>query len=270
MDEIVGTAAKVAEEQFFNQHVVPLIAEKGAEGSEEAEVFGSGTLIRIGPKRLIVTAGHVISAMDRATRMGMLLGFPQERTGIRNNTSDIISLDGLLHGVLDEELDVGFFDLSDKVIEQIDERRFLDLNSISTRAPRVDDRYVVFGFPSQRGQYKAGILRYKKAFIHEDGPYAGPEPVLGVTAVKPIPELHIRVAWNGSEALEGISGASIWVRERAVGNFWDPSREFKIVAVETDTLTGHWIRGTQWRVVARAIVQQFPDLKEEFTRYLKS
>ncbi|MFY0579222.1 hypothetical protein ACN28S_37540 [Cystobacter fuscus] len=187
MGGIVGTAAKIAEEQFFHQHVVPLIAEKEENGSEVAEVFGSGTLIRIGPKRLIVTAGHVISAMVTATKMGMSLGVPLERTGVRNNTSGIVSLDGAVHGVLAPELDVGFFDLSGKVTEQIDERRFLDLASISTRSLGADDRYMVFGFPSQRGQYESGVLHYKAAFTHEDGPYTGPEPVLGVTAIKSTP-----------------------------------------------------------------------------------
>jgi hypothetical protein len=246
------------------ESVVPIIGETDKFGEPQVAVYGTGTLLRIGGRHLLLTAAHVIRDLEEdKVKLAIQWGIP-EAAVLPGQRSDLIAVSGRAHSTSNTALDLGWIELDAQTIGGLDHRRFLGPEVISVRPRRPDERYLVIGYPQRDGwtRLQDGII-HTKPFHHEEATYAGPEPVLTSDSIPYDPKVHTRVRWEGHGDLGGISGCAVWTLDdaRSGSLVWTPPPKLVIAAIETDVVERRWIRGTSTFVFLLALVEVYPDLR---------
>ncbi|VTR91565.1 unnamed protein product [Gemmata massiliana] len=259
---------------IFRQSVIPL-GVYGDNGNE-ARPIGTGTLFEVADRKFIVSAGHVVEAIDnlRGVACAFLPGIVEhDRTRLTP-----VPVVGRAYR-LEDPADVAVLALAQEAVATFSGVRFLRMVDVELRAEPLGCGWAC-GFPNEYirdlDAHSRGVapLTLASTILRHDGD--------GLSNFDPFTHFLLEAnranfGWaDGSgaaplpERLNGISGCAVW-------QTWWPSRgriderrarNIKVVGVQT----GHYrnrgfIKATHWGVVAELIRQSFPELRPVLGMY---
>ncbi|HUT93323.1 MAG TPA: hypothetical protein VMY37_27920 [Thermoguttaceae bacterium] len=239
---------------------------------------GTGTVFRIADHSLLVTAYHVFKALERQN----------ERPHTHYDDPDaVLPLFGPVH-VVDQPFDIAAMDLDRSVVDGLLPQRFLGLESIDFRPNLHAGWYFLHGFPTASTRTSLDFLSmHQMDFTYRTGLYAGSTSGFrdydSTQHVLLAMDGESRYSDDGSPAelppksdaelgpkLGGISGSSIWMgfADEHYMDDWTPDMA-KVVGVQTKLyIRRRVVQGTRWRVVAAALWQGCPDLRDELSDHI--
>jgi|GEM_PF-1451127 len=239
-------------------------------GERIAIQTGTGTLFRIGSKVFIITAAHVLEAIEsRGHTPGTWSDDPpsfQPLTGKLQRTNEV--------------LDVAVFSITKDVERNLNHKQFLSLADVDFSADLGDGWYFLHGLPYHRSHPSRDLITtFQSDFTYRTSCYRG--PTTGFLNYDP--EFHLvlemsnesQFADDQSSAgarpeLGGISGCSIWLgfSESHLMDEWSPALA-KVAAVQTKIYTEkHVVQGTRWAAVAMVIWKHYPGLRNAMRKFL--
>lgn len=240
--------------------------------------FATGTLIRFGDDRFLVTASHAIKQFVEAQGT-----YPDITLLVEDGRGGVVPLKGrysatqkardptrLVHAEDGDDLDVAVWQLHADTFRKLHGKSFANRTDVSIEADLSSGVYFLVGFPCEWGKFdKEG-----RQFVSEPLPcIAGADPnAADVPAFDP--RLHMAIELDlpnpHPTSLVGISGCSIWkLSDGPLSETWDPS-EARIVAVQTGVLpTSRIIKATQWRYVIPVLMQLTPELRPGLNLYVR-
>jgi hypothetical protein len=234
--------------------------------------FGTGTLLSIGDRRLVVTAAHVRTEQKKH-------GLDFLCAGTRKGTfTPLIQSNWYLH----PNFDVAIFDLTTSNVDAFAANEFLTLADVAFDVDATIGIFAIFGLPAKWSEASLddnGHPVTAKALQFITYPYT--ESLLELPGFDPA----IHIALNASETdhrnidgkelqwpepiekfLPGISGCGIW----KLCHEFDPiaipdASKSRLVGVETSVFSkARVIKGTKWGAVAALIRTAFPALQPSF------
>ena len=224
---------------------------------------GTGTLLRVGDRRFLVTAEHVTAL---ATQHDYPLYISDALPGAAN-----LQLEGPLKK--SKRFDVSVLELRADIVARLPNRVFLTTGSFErTEARPKDGWYIVHGYPHESSKVdNAQMKGTATSFTYGTHPYRGDTSNLENYDA----EVHFLLAYSrqgadsvtgeiatGPSNLEGISGSSIWhtIYPGVKSSNWTPD-DAKVVGVQTCLYRKSGaIRFTKWWVVNQIIRDSYPDL----------
>lgn len=240
-------------------------------------VAGTGTLVRVADKFLLVTAWHVFAdARDR----GCDLWISDAPKDYRNGSKvPGVPLAGLIHG--DIGRDVAAMELGGAAVEAMRNRQFLTWHHTDrlTRPP-LRGAYYVHGYPDEISKTNAhshnGNGVQKVSAVNTDftvcaglyagatGSFPGYDPYCHILLDADPIGLQVVEGTRDDvpSRLHGMSGCAIWrgYYEGISSRHWT-TNDASIVAVQTGVYNnGAIIKGTRWWVVDRIIRDAYPEL----------
>jgi hypothetical protein len=247
-----------------------IFAAKSAE--QQLVPFGTGTLLSIGNRRFLVTAGHVRTEQKKR-------GFDFLCSGTRKGGfTPLIESNWYLY----EKLDIAIFALTSRNITDFESNSFANLSDIALDVDTSDGIYALFGISAVWSSsslcaddppVKAKALQFiTNAYEGSTERLIGFDPAFhialnaGETDHRDFDGTQIRWPDRLNRFLPGISGCGIW----KLCHQFDPnappdSKQSRMVAVETGVYSDRRIvKGTKWGAVAELIQQAFPDLRPAF------
>ena len=241
---------------------------------------GTGTLVRIGDSRFLISAAHVATDARKLSAVLRLI-IPREAVSAENveplvevkMPADNIPLEGkaaVTVGGEDDPFDLAIWSLSERTVASLGSKTFLNRTDITESA---DDggAYFVYGFPTEltRPEGERTIVSRPVAFLAQSANANGRSlrnynqqcHLLMGTRVAALSGVVVK-------SLKGVSGASVWKLNCRPGGLDSWSREkARIAAVETCVFDGAAvIRGTRWIMVFAAIMKAFPELVPGLTQ----
>ena len=248
------------------ESTIPILVEQG----DVLRQHGTGTLLQIGERSFLVSAGHVYRD---AHKHGMALWL-----GGREGGKGIMRLVGNFHctaasGDNAGPFDLGIRELDRDIVEYLGNYRYVRLLDVLTDEHCGEDIYCIAGFPTclateaKEGEPTANIQKWFCLSYPIKDPCELPNY---------IDRYHIVLHGKRTDAvaigdlddpmpasLAGISGSSIWKTNFAAKprDSWTPN-DAKIVGVQTSVYPkAQAIKGTVWRGVATMIYKVFPELR---------
>jgi hypothetical protein len=260
--EISVEAAAI--ERFVLSACLPIVRE----GQERPEPWGTGTLFKFEDRYFLVTARHVLET-DR-TR----LAFPIKLTIPPTLKNITLQTFGEMNIYTNSHLnsDVAVVELMcPEAVELLGLGwSFLGVNNLA-KPGTVHGRFVLTGYPVEMHEYDGGNIHQSVLTLYTD-------PLGRIPLVRdPDPEYdqfyHLQKEGetiNGINlmipALNGASGASIWVYNRDwATSIWTPEATLKIVGVQRGASQERtWFRGASWRAVRDILVSEQVGLRNLF------
>ncbi len=235
---------------------------------------GTGTLLRIADKIFLVTASHVVAAVQGADHL--VVGNPV--------TGRLFPLAGELVRTDEAGADVAIFAIDDAHVPRVRELPALSLSQTWLEPALPEGWFLLSGFPREwhkRDPAKRTLLVNPYQIVVR--PYAG--DTAGLKGFDS--DFHLLVTYgknaqgndpNGvafPESVEGMSGACIWRFADAAPNAatWDAEKEMRVVGVQTSEYPGELdrriVRGTKWRTVVEFLAAAYPDLRPAINLHLR-
>lgn len=243
----------------FARCVVPISSFR----TDKLEVFGTGTLFRVGGISFLVTASHVV---ERGRDEGRDLAICDARAGAM-----ALPLHGRISGHTTH--DVAIIELPPELVAELPNRSFLSIHEAdrNTRRPQ-NGTYCLHGFPAVYGnpnESRTKLIAVPFTSFH--ALYQGATNTF--EAFDAAHHVLIDAAGGGEarldtspmqlpDRLNGMSGCSIWqvYYEGLSTKRWTPD-DAVVVGVQTGVYkNGTVIRGTRWHVVDQVIRYAYPDL----------
>lgn len=279
-----GSTTWTRDDELFNSIVeriapriaactTPILAAYGGGLHQHA----TGTLVRFGDHRFLVTASHAIKDFVRGQEIypgiklliedgcgGMVPVFGRySATQIaRDTTGPVRAEDG-------DDFDVAVWQLHDDTVCRLKGKSFANRTDMSISENLTSGVYFLVGFPCEWGQFD----NEKRTFFSEPLPcIAGAHPQ-AIDAHVFDPRFHMAMELDlptpHPTSLEGISGCSIWkLSDGPLSDDWDPNRA-KIVAVQTGVLPDSgFIKATQWQHVLPVLMQVAPEARPGLNLYV--
>lgn len=241
----------------LNRCTVPVVETDG----KQSAVLCTATPFEIGGRRLLVTAGHAIPALERAGR----LGTPGDR-GIYYWTPTA----RIWHAIDTAPYDVGIIEFESEEGWAPIKQRFTPLTLDNVYAgQRENGRFVIAGFPAAavdatlRSQVENPLLLGTDLYTGSDA-----QATRGIDFLLGYPDALYDQSWRPQPVprLQGMSGASVWVlttENRTAGGVWSPESTVKIAGIQVSAAHGRFLRVVNWAAVGRCIVTHCPELSEE-------
>lgn len=236
--------------QFLIRSTVPLVHQSG----EVAGIQGTGCLFEQSGYLYFVTAGHVIRDLDPDT-----LGIP-----LRQVDSEVFTIgNGLMGWSKNDEFDVGAYRIDNEYFAAQLRLSYIVLGSANVGQMVPGARYVVPGYPSATIKRVANTLQPNDLTQVHTTTYDG--DVVGERADYDLFFKWDREAVNlwglksATPALNGISGAPVWLIRENASAVWSPEGCLSLVGLQVSCDTRHrYIRALSWTVVAAALNELTP------------
>lgn len=227
------------------------------------ESVGSGTLFQIGDERFVVTAAHVADDFrDAGGQLRIAMGCPERPQPIAASDVDIAT---------DPVADVAVIRLQSDVVRQLQQKRFLHLDSVELDVDIADWRCVLFGYLAEGTQPNRD---FSELLLHNFTYWAcrhegieslqnydrGTHVLLSYTQLGPtMPSGDVRA---NPQKLNGLSGASLW-RVFNPNNVCNNSLNEppKVIGVENAVYKDRIIRCTRWRFVLPLFLELVPSIE---------
>jgi hypothetical protein len=229
----------------------------------------TGTLIRIGDHRFLVTASHAIKDFVKGQNL-----YPGISLLIEDGCGSLVPLHGRfsatqiardntrpVHAEDGDDLDVAAWQLHPTTVARLKGKSFVNRTDVSLEEDLTSGIYFLVGFPCEWGKYdESSRTFFSQPFpcIAKADPRAQNAPVFD-------PRLHLAIELDlpspHPRELKGISGCSVWkLPESPLSTNWDPTQS-GIVGVQTGVLReSGFIKATQWQHVIPVLLQVAPEL----------
>ena len=234
-------------ERFLTARTVPLCYQSGG----RAFVQGTGTFYRSEDDLFLVTAAHVLQGIDAA-----LLGIPDRPFGNVNvwNLNDVT----IHHPKNIEDFDVAIVELHNPNFKARVASSWQCVAESEVSSP-IDEGsdFLIAGYPTETVEDRSGTLT--------------PAPMLQLFTTKfegmgdsPIPEYDLLLKYNrtakgifGGErktpALQGVSGAIVYVAAPTRSAVWSPESVFRPVGIQVAMKHDEYVRVKRWSLVNRLV-----------------
>lgn len=244
-------------EKFLGSCTVPLVYQ----ADNRTFVHGTGTFVKFGARRYLVTAAHIFSGIDPAC-----LAVPEAPTNAHIWTLGNITIH---HPKEKDEFDVAVVRLEDDdFCDRISKGwRFLEPHNVSATSLASSD-YIVAGYPTVTVEKKVGLLVPQALMQLYTGPYDGP-----VEGGRSNLDIFLRYSRNAEGAygdtkptpdLSGISGASVWNIDTKPNGLWAPESILKIVGVQVSFKHSSYLRAKSWALVSEVVCRVDPEAVGSF------
>ena len=258
----------------FRAAVVPIY--RYAPDHDHARLLGSGSLLAIGGRYFLVTAGHVVDEVCDGEVQQDHIYVPPLPEGA------FVPVVGRFTGDRTSRNDIAVIELDAAAVERLQGRRFLNLTDIDlSTAPLPAGWYYTHGYPYEDATRGGSGDEFRaKPYTLGTRLYAGDTNSLrtyvpGLHVLLEVPTNVVDGAGNEGafpESLQGISGSPLW-RAFTYGSapsMWTPD-EARVVGVETSvTSMGRGVlvvQGTRWFVVLELLRHAYPDLEPAIALY---
>jgi len=243
--------------------VVPILRYR----DDSLQMHGTGTLFRIADKSFLVTASHVLKhAIDN----GYSLAISDFGDGVR-----AVGLEGKNYSDNDE--DIAVLELSQDVVSQIPNRRFLTIHHTDRNNDRPrNGEFMLCGYPIVLSKTTTTDLGNRKMRSYPltsfAGIYSGETSHLSDYDTQA--HLLLSTPYEDAELLaeaevpipsrvHGMSGCSIW---QVFYNGLSPEHwttdDAVIVGIQTGVYTnGDVTKGTRWSIIFQFLRDKFPELR---------
>ena len=218
---------------------------------------GTGTLIRIEERIFLITARHVFDED---------LDFAEFSYPVHPNNGGISTFGCyVLVRPTDELIDIAIAELTDEQTKKnlSENWQFCALSDVCTPPP--GGRFIVAGYPSSTIAITDARLIATAVMVKTER-----TSNLGDLALPAHPEFELFLKFgrkaaslSGSEIdtprMRGVSGASIWAVVESGSITWSPASLLRAVGVLWSVNHSRFMRATDWRAVAMALKNIFPD-----------
>jgi len=234
-------------EHFLMECTVPLIYQT----DEQVGVRGTGVFFEHHGRSFLVTAGHVVDAIDPNN-----LGVP-ERAG-----KDVCVLhfgDGQVHHPRNtNEYDVAVVELKNKEFVSLANAgwRFRSASNVSLE-DEAGGNYIVAGYPARTVESIDGVLTPYALMQIYTGAYDGE-----VDGVRGEFDLFLRYGRDATNTfgtrkatpeLEGVSGAAVYRVLSSRDVLWAPEGILKIVGIQVSYFHSKYVRVKRWALVSHLL-----------------
>jgi hypothetical protein len=246
-------------------YTTPILAAYGGGVRQHA----TGTLIRFGDHRFLVTASHAIKDFVKGQEL-----YPDLSLLIEDGCGHLVPLHGRfsatqiardksrpVHADDGDDWDVAAWHLHPTTLAKLKGKSFANRTDLSFDEDLTSGVYFLVGFPCEWGEFDGASRTFHcQPFpcIAQAYPRAHDAPVFD-------PRFHIAIELDlptpHPHKLLGISGCSVWkLSGSPMSASWDPSQA-RIVGVQTGVLQeAGFIKATQWRHVIPVLLQISPEL----------
>lgn len=221
---------------------------------------GTGTLFRIEDRIFVITACHVFGAGRN---------FAEFSYPIHPNNGGISTFGNyVLMRPEDELIDIAIAELTDAQTKKnlSANWQFCTLSDVCRPPP--EGSFIVAGYPDSMIAVTDTRLNSCAVMVKTKRISTPTNPELPARAEF---ELFLKfgrkaTSQSGSEIdtprMNGISGASVWVVVESVSIPWSPAGLLRVVGVLWSVSKSSFMRATDWRAVAMALQNTFPDNAE--------
>ena len=236
-------------ERFTATVTVPILHEPKAEFVDQV---GTGTLFDVDGRLLLITAKHIFEQID-----------PKDLVIPSANVTDLHGIgEFALHQADEEAIDIAIVELLHPPSIQRARNGWRILSLTDTGSPSREGRFVLSGYPSERGVRSGGLLGGSLLTVHTER--LSKTPVHATLPVHDDLDLFFRYdremetvdgKMHAAPKLQGCSGASIWEYSEPDGmRWWTAEQCLRIVGVQSSFLgKKEYFRGKSWTYVASMI-----------------
>jgi hypothetical protein len=235
-------------EHFLAETAVPIFYDLD---SDKAEARGTGTLLDLGDRLLLVTAAHVMEGRDI-----MKFSSPWNRnTGAGATWGDA----GLLLPRSSDTHDVAIVELQYPATVEAFRKNYRCLTLDRIGMPTLGATHVLAGFPAELTK-ASGERVDQQPFAYFSAML--PEPPGDAKNLNPAWDLFFALEGDGemlsgepceTPDLEGASGCMIWELSACDGPLWTPQAALKAIGVQCSAKRNAWFRASNWLAVVPLI-----------------
>jgi hypothetical protein len=233
----------------------------------QAHQWGTGTLFKIGDRRFIITAAHVMQSMSKSEGDPLISDHTPHSAVVPLYDSRAVMFGN-------EWGDCAVVEVQPSIVEHVPNRRWITMLDFAYPPPTPNDLYYVCGYPSQltettaSGDLSQAAMGFLTFRIGHDG-LAGFDDTLHFAFRGP----------NGTEkstdgvlipsSLKGISGSSVWrVYSGEPESSWK-SECIKIIGIQTGVYERKKaIKATVWGAVLQLLWKYFEELRPSIRLHL--
>ena len=221
---------------------------------------GTGTLLRIEDRLFLITACHVFD--ERRD----FVEFAYPTHPINGGVSTFGSFN--LMRPTDELIDIAIAELTDERTKEILSANWQVCTLSDVCAPPSTGSFIVVGHPASMIEATRDGLNSRAVFVKTTRIEAH-----SALEYKARPEFELFLAFgkmatseSGAQIdtprMNGVSGASVWVVVESAGIAWSPASILRVVGVLWSVDRSRFMRATDWRAIARALQNIFPNSAE--------
>lgn len=234
-------------ERFLTARTVPLCYQS----NDRAFVQGTGTFYRNDDDLFLITAAHVLQGIDAS-----LLGVPDRPVGNVSvwNLNDVI----IHHPKNIEDFDVAVIELQNPNFKARVASEWQCITESEVASPIDESKeFLIAGYPAETVEDRNGTLT--------------PAPMLQLFTKKfegnieePVREYDLLLRYDhvakgifGKErktpALQGVSGAVVYVATPSTSAVWSPETAFRPVGMQVAMKHDEYIRVKRWSLISRLV-----------------
>lgn len=213
----------------------------------EAEAAGTGTLLDVGGRLLLITAAHVLEGKD-ITKFSSPWG---RNAGLTSTWGSV----GFLAPKSSDAWDVAIVELEYPETIEAFRKNYRCLTLDQVALPTQGATHILAGFPAELTSATEDAINQTPFAYYtemlEEHPSDAEHP-------NPAWDLFFKLDRTGElfsgavhdvPALHGASGCVIWELSDYAGPLWTPLRAVRAVGVQRSAKPGHWIRASNWLAV---------------------
>lgn len=252
--------------EYYTRHcAVPILLQLDGLGTA---LVGTGTFFTVADRHFLVTANHNFENLMEVHKEHLTVP-ASHNTEVLHTLGPVV-----FHAPADSLLDIAVIELRDTaLVAQLQRNwRFLTLAHVAAPADIPQDGGIVLaGYPkppsaNDNGWTPAGQVRGFFLFARTQR-----VPTTPANADATVDDRHFFCDYEEagtlrdgtvvrSPALPGVSGASVWERQRAVEGVWSAEAALRVIGVENSFIEGHHFRVTHWSVVADVLRGISPEI----------
>jgi len=234
---------------YLAEVAVPIFYDLDGEG----RAIGTGTLLDVGDRLLLITATHIFEGRDIEK-----FSSPWGRKAAPTGTWGTVRF---LTTVSSDVWDVAIVEIEYPETIEAFRRNYRTLSLDQIAMPTSGATHILAGFPSELTNGTAEEINQTPFAYYTEMLEEHPSDTEFPNAAW---DVFFRLDRDGElftgeihdmPALEGSSGCVIWELRDYDGPLWTPQRALRAIGVQRSAKTGHWFRASNWLAVVPLLAQ---------------